>query len=301
MGGTGGGSSCGGELFQSTHVQANFLIVLDHSGSMMETINGMSKWALASTAIKQTTTQYQSQIRFGLSMFSSVTQCDPGMNYVPVGDSTAMAIGTALPPTADGRGTPIGGALHIAAGNAGLMDPTRADFVMLVTDGKENCGGNPVDEVKAMAMANIKTFVVGFGADVDATTLNNMAVYGGTARNTTPRYYQADDQMSLNAAFASIAAGAVGCDFKLSMAPPDPNKITVYVNGQMIPRDPAKHVGWDFNSPTYDRITLYGSVCDAVANNPGAQVQIVYGCPDGIVEGPGDAGQIDLDAGIIIN
>src|SRR5207248_11117720 len=150
---------------------------------------GTSKWALASSALKQVTAQYQSQIRLGLSMFSSLTQCDPGMNYVPIGDNTSAAIAAALPMTANGKGTPIGGALQIAWTNAGLMDPSRANFVMLVTDGKENCSGDPVSEVKAMATNNIKTFVVGFGADVDVTTLTNMAVNGGTARNTTPRYY----------------------------------------------------------------------------------------------------------------
>ncbi|MBK7862110.1 MAG: VWA domain-containing protein [Archangiaceae bacterium] len=302
QGGTGGGDSCGGELFQSTHVQANFLIVLDHSGSMMEKINTTAKWDLATAAVKQVTTQYQSQIRFGLSMFSTPTNCDPGSNFVPVGDGAAAAISGALPVIADGKGTPIGGALRLAAMHPGLMDPARANFVMLVTDGKENCQGNPVSEVKALAAANIKTFVVGFGSDVDAQMLSNMAINGGTARNTTPRYYQADDQATLNAAFNTIAQGAIGCDFKLSKAPPDPSKIFVYVNGQPIPRDPMNKIGWNYNGPANDRITLYGTVCDAVANNASAKVQIVYGCPDPtLVEGGGDGGTIDLDAGIIIN
>jgi hypothetical protein len=300
QGGDDAGSTCGGQLFQSTHVQANFLIVLDHSGSMMEVVAGTPKWTAAVSALKNITQQYQSEIRFGLSMFSTPTQCDPGKNYVAVGDMTASMISAAFPATADGKGTPIGGALHLAAMHPGLMDPNRANFVMLVTDGKENCGGNPVNETKALAMAGIKTFVVGFGGDVDATMLTNMAVNGGTARNTMPRYYQADDPASLTAAFASIAQGAIGCDYKLQSTPPDPSKIFVYVNGQQIPRDPNRHVGWEYTSAT-DRITLYGTVCDAVANDPNAKVNIVYGCPDSsIVEGnDGGSPVIDLDAGII--
>jgi hypothetical protein len=298
-GGGGGTATCGGEVFQSTHVQANFLIVLDHSGSMMSTVSGVSKWKLASDAVKAVTAQYQAQIRFGLSMFSTPVKCDPGRNYVPVGDLTAMAIAGSLPTTADGNGTPIGAALKVASMHPGLMDPGRANFVMVVTDGKENCNGNPVNEVKALSAANVKTFVVGFGAEVDATMLSNMAVNGGTARNTTPRYYQADDQQGLNAAFNSIAAGAVGCDFKLSKTPPNPNDISVYVNGQLIPRDPQRKVGWEYTGGS-DRVTLYGTVCDAVASDPSAKVQIIYGCPGGLIEG-GDGGSkpIDLDAGWI--
>src|SRR5438477_10009278 len=96
----GGGDNCGGQVFQSSPVQANFLIVLDHSGSMMETIGGASKWQLASDAVKQVTSQYQQQIRFGLSMFSTPTNCDPGRNYVPLGDITAGPIAGNLPATA---------------------------------------------------------------------------------------------------------------------------------------------------------------------------------------------------------
>jgi hypothetical protein len=295
-----GGPTCGGQLFQSTHVQANFLIVLDHSGSMMEVVGGQPKWTAAVSALKGITTQYQSQIRFGLSMFSTLTMCDPDKNYVPVGDMTAAAIAAAFPATANGKGTPIAGALHLAGMQSGLMDPTRANFVMLVTDGEENCGGNPVAEVTGLSMENIKTFVVGFGGSVNATTLSNMAVAGGTARNTMPRYYQADDPTSLQAAFSQIAQGAIGCDYKLQSTPPDPSKIYVYVNGQMIPRDPNRHVGWEYTSGT-DRITLYGTVCDVVANDPNAKVSIVYGCPDSSVAEGNDAGSpvIDLDAGII--
>ena len=305
-GGTGGGGgtdpACGGELFQSAHVQANFLIVLDASGSMMSKVGGVPKWTLATGAVKTVTSQYESQIRFGLSMFSTQQQCNAGMNQVPVGDLTAMPIANALPMTVSGNGTPIGAALKLAGQHPGLMDPSRANFVLLVTDGKENCGGKPVDEVKALALANIKTFVVGFGGEVDATMLNNMAVAGGTARNTPPRYYQADDQATLNAAFNQIAMGAIGCDFKLQKAPPDPNKIYVYVNGQAIPRDSSHTAGWDYNGAANDRITLYGTVCDAVATNAAAKVQIIYGCPDPtLVEGrDGGTPPIDLDGGIEI-
>jgi len=307
IGGTGGGSasSCGGELFESTHVQANFLVVLDYSGSMMESITGGTKWGVAAQSLRNVTMQYQSQIRFGLSSFSSSTRCDSGRNLVPVGDNTAAAISMALPATVNGNGTPIGGALRVAQSEPSIKDTTRANFVMLVTDGKENCNGNPVNEVRALTMAGIKTFVVGFGSDVDATMLANMAVAGGTARNSTPRYYQADDPASLNAAFASIAQGAIGCEFRLAQTPPDPSKIFVYVNGQGIPRDPSKQVGWDYTTPMNDRISLYGTVCDVVANNPGAKVQIIYGCPDPtIIEGGGnnDGGFIGgLDGGIMIN
>jgi hypothetical protein len=138
-----------------------------------------------------------------------------------------------------------------------------------------------------MAARGIKTYVVGFGTEVDTTRLAKMAVEGGTARLATPKYYQADDQATLNAAFTQIAAGAAGCDYKLAKAPPDLNKIFVAVDGNLINHDPNKQMGWEYNATT-GRLTLYGGACDLVQKSASPKVQIVYGCPDPtLIEGGG--------------
>ncbi len=291
--GGGNGTSCGGELFQSTRVQANFLIVLDRSGSMEETLpSGPSKWSLATVAVKSVTTTNEAAIRFGLSMFPGAARCSEGNNAVPVGDRTATQISQALPAIATGSGTPIGAALLLASKRTELTEATRANFVLLVTDGLENCNGDPVGAVKAMAARGIKTYVVGFGADVDPTRLSQLAVEGGTARLGATKYHQADDQASLNTAFGQIAQGASGCDFTLAKPPADLKKIFVAVDGNLINRDTNKQMGWDYNAQT-NRLTLYGGACDVVQKSTNAKVQIVYGCPDPtIIEngGNGDGG-----------
>lgn len=265
------------------------LIVLDKSGSMNESVGTQTKWQAATGALRSVTSQYGAQIRFGLWQFSSPTQCDPGAQAVAVGDNTAQAIATAMPATANGNGTPIGAALERARVVPELNDPARANFIVLVTDGKENCNGDGQAAVTSAFGANIKTYVVGFGpqADVDPTLLSNMAVAGGTARNVTPRYYQADNPQELNAAFSAIAQGAIGCDYKLAQAPPDPKKLYVSVNGTIVPNDPSKVAGWNYD-PATNRLTLYGPACDLVTQNSAAKVNIVYGCPDTtLLEDPG--------------
>ncbi|MBS1152784.1 MAG: putative secreted protein [Myxococcaceae bacterium] len=284
-----GGGSCGGELFQATKVEANFLIVLDRSGSMEETLPaGQSKWSLATASVKSVTAKHETAIRFGLSMFPGALKCTEGSNVVPVGDKAAAQVAQSLPATATGSSTPIGAALLLASKRADLVDPARANFVLLVTDGMENCGGNPVAAVKAMAARGIKTYVVGFGADVDPTRLAQLATEGGTARLGTTKYYQADDQTSLDTAFGQIAQGASGCDFKLAKPPADLNKIFVAVDGNLINRDQNKQLGWDYN-PQTGRLTLYGGACDVVQKSANPKVQIVYGCPDPtLIEGGGN-------------
>ncbi len=299
--------SCGGQKFQATPVQANMLVVLDHSGSMMETIGGVTKWQSAKTAVQQLTTTFQGPVRFGLNMFStSAMTCDPGGVVIDIADNTAAAIATALPATADGNMTPVGAALQVASGNTRLTDATRANYVLLVTDGKENCGGNPVAQVKALFARGIRTYSVGFGGQVDATRLNQMAIEGGTARMGSVRYYQADNAAALNQAMQAIGQGAAGCDYTLAQAPPDPTKLYVAIDGQFVTRDTSHRSGFDYDAAA-NRVTLYGLACDAVATTPGAKVSVIYGCPDDtLVEvGPGggpkpDGGWVwDLDAGII--
>lgn len=301
-----GPNSCGGQLFDATRVQANVLIVLDRSGSMMDPVGGVPKWQTASAAVKQVTDKYGmgGQIRFGLELFPGLAgsqKCIPGSVQVPVSDTSLAAIQSALPATAAGNSTPIAASLNVAAQQTQLDDPTRANYVLLVTDGQENCSGDPVAPVKQMFTRGIKTYVVGFGSEVDRTRLSNMAKEGGTARATSPAYYQADDVATFMQAFDSVAKGAIGCDFKLAQVPPDPTKLYLYINGQPAPRDPTRTNGWEYTAAT-NRITLYGPTCDSVSG--GAHLNIVYGCPDTtLIEGPpsGDGGFGPDDGGIIIN
>lgn len=298
------GGQCG-ERFTPTSAEANLMIVLDKSTSMNDPISGnTTKWKAATAAVSQLLAQ-SSSIHFGLELFSvSTNKCtaEAGTIRVGIGAGTASAIDAALAtlPNADGHGTPIAaGGLAVAAGDPGLADATRAEGVVIVTDGEENCGGDPVAQVKALfsRAVPVRTWVVGFGSGVDATMLDRMAVQGGTARLTTPRYYQADVAADLQAALVAISNAAKGCSFSLSQVPPDVAKLFLGINGQLVPRDTRRLSGWDYDA-TSNRVTLYGQACDALANTPGATLDVQYGCANGIVEGGGDGGfHFDLDGG----
>jgi hypothetical protein len=280
-----GPASCGGQLFQASKVSSNMFIAFDKSGSMRELINNVSKWDLGTDAIKAVTQQYQSQIRFGLQLFPKADGrtdgCIPASVAVTVGDDRAAPIAAALDATGPGGSTPIGGALNAAGNVPELSDATRANYVMLVTDGAEMCGGDGEQAARNNLMQKgIKTFVVGFGAGVDADNLEQIAIAGGTPRPGNTKYYQADDAQGLQAAFNLIAQGALGCEYKLASAPPDPSKIFVYVNGVLQNRDPTLANGWDYSEQTV-RVTFYGSLCNLVATDPTAKVSLVYGCADG--------------------
>ncbi len=274
-------AECHAEKFETGPVFANMQIILDHSGSMKElSASGNTKWSAAVTAINSMTHANQGPIRFGLSTFSDPNQvCFAGKVLVQIGDQTADAIANALPDQADGNKTPLGAAIAKGKQSPGLTDTTRANFLMAITDGKENCGGRPVGEVRKAFESGLRTFVVGFGKEIDPQMLNAMAVSGGTARMGSQRYYQADTQDDILNAVKSIAAGATRCDFTLSKAPVEIDKLFVAVEGQFVPRDTKKIAGWEYNAAT-QRVTLYGPPCDAMANIPNAKVSVMFGCPD---------------------
>jgi hypothetical protein len=280
----GGAPTCGGELFQAAKVDSNMLIALDKSGSMADQIQGVSKWNIARTAINAVTQQYDAQIHFGLIMFpagnTNATECAVPQVSVTVGPNNHTPIASAMDGGAPGGKTPIGGVLNACGAVPELADTSRAEYVMLVTDGMETCNGNGINAAaQNYATKGIKTFVVGFGADVDPNALSGIADAGHTARNGTPAYYQADDAAGLQAAFNLIAQGALGCEFKLASAPPDPSKLFIYVNGVLQNRDTTHNNGWDYDSTTV-RITFYGGLCQLVATDASAKVSIVYGCRD---------------------
>ncbi len=295
-----GPKSCGGQRFESTPTAANILIVLDHSGSMQETIgNNSSKWVTATGAVRSLTQRHagNDKLRFGLQVFSLAgASCQPGQVDVNVGPATVTAISNALPASADGNRTPLGAALHVAAQAPDIADPARANYVLLITDGMENCGGAPVAEVEGLFSRGVRTYTVGFGSDVDANNLSQMAIKGGTARATAPRYFQADSPTELEAALGAIASGAASCDFTLTQTPPNAANLYVSVDGQFFPRDPSRVSGWDYQ-PQGNRVTLYGPACDIVSQRPGAKVTVIYGCPDDTLTERGPGGT--LDAGTV--
>ena len=279
---------CGGELWDATNVPPNVLIVLDRSSSMNTDIGGGTKWEIAQQAIATMLTDYGNGVRFGLMLYPATDlagqqggQCSPGAVFVDPGPDTAATINQDLGQAGTTNfGTPIADALTSLLGYAGLADTMRGNYVLLITDGQENCNGDPVASVTALRgeTPEVKTFVVGFGDGVDPATLDAMATAGGTAQAQEPLYYQCDDAASLAAAFASIAGSVLSCSYTLSNVPPDPDLLYVYADGVLVARDPTHTSGWDYD-PATNQLTFYGTVCDQLTAGTVTKLIISYGCP----------------------
>src|SRR5690606_21450035 len=87
--------------------------------------------------------------------------------------------------------------------------------LVVLTDGDDQCGGNPSNAVAALRNvggsanpnpATIYTMGMGNAGGLNTTELNQMAVAGGSGQNTAPI---AANQQEIEAAFADIVAETV--------------------------------------------------------------------------------------------
>jgi hypothetical protein len=177
----------------------NIMFVIDRSGSMAADPNGgftvPSKWQLAQSAVETEVSRYGVNVPFGLEMFTSsaldnaTCYSDTKIDVEPAPGSAAqiaMLIGPAMPDS----GTNTGEAIERAAADPAMHDPTRGDYVILITDGDPNCNSGDqlgmaaftISEITAAAAQSpsVHTVVVGFDGSggVNPDNLNAMAIAG---------------------------------------------------------------------------------------------------------------------------
>ncbi len=302
-------SSCGAQTEEIPLVELgdppDLLIVLDKSGSMSLPIDlfdflGPTKWDVMEDALVDIANSYNMNIRFGLTAFPAdgdVCGINSGAD-VAINIGNAAAINSWLGNHSPDGSTPAHLSLQNAASiYAGLPVNAAGQYVLFATDGEPNCGGNPIDPetgsgtetvaaVQALNTQGIGTFVLGFGDTFGfAGILNDAAQAGGHAKpGGPPYYYAANDAASLQAALLAIAGGIVvpTCSFTVTETPPDPDLVTVTIEGTPIPRDPGHNNGWDYH-PDANTITFFGDACDAVQEGQ-TSVSFVFGCPGPIVD-----------------
>lgn len=290
------GGGCGAQELEADLVAPNMLIVLDRSCSMKASVGGKPKWTIAVEAIEKLTTSYSDGFRFGLTLFPDLAKpdCDQGPIPIPVGDAKHDDINKLLKAALNTNDPnyPNGPCVtNIDTGMAqaenkepAFKDKQRKSYVLLVTDGAQSgsCGGNQgdartLDTIKALTAAGISTYVVGFGAASDLQALDSFAEAGGTALAGAHKYYLAENQPELEAAFADIATKSLSCTLELKGKPEDASKIYVFFDEAPVSRDPSKKEGWEYDA-TKNQVIFYGDACTQLKSGEVQDVDIVFGC-----------------------
>jgi hypothetical protein len=150
------------------------LLILDASGSMNARLpNGETRIAVAQRAIKGVAGFVPAQAQLSLRMYGAQSppsrkNCEDTHLAVPFGPASAS--GGPITASVDGARaqgyTPIAYSLGQAAND--FSADAKERVIVLVSDGKETCRGDPVVAAKALAAKGITVHTVGFVVDTAA-------------------------------------------------------------------------------------------------------------------------------------
>ena len=162
--------------------------------------------------------------------------------------------------------------------------------------------------VENLASDGIKTYVIGIpGSSPYGALLDQLAVAGGTARATSPAYYDVAHIVELDDALDAIGSKVtLSCHLHLDAPPPDPGFVNVYLDRRLLENGSPDGWTWgdfdgdagaesttDGNAGIFDgdavtsearavshlQIELGARACKALESGEVRRVQVVFGCP----------------------
>ena len=184
-------------------------IVVDASRSMWGRMEGKPKMAVAKDILHDVSYWFPEDLDLALRAYGSTSpsdsnNCADSALLVPFGEQNRDWIRQAIAGLRPLGQTPIAYALNQAARDFGTLEDDRA--LVLVTDGIESCGGDPVGAARELREQGIVVHLIGFGlgnaADEDAASLRAVASASGG------RYVVAGSAEELKAALVQTVATA---------------------------------------------------------------------------------------------
>jgi len=211
-------------------------IVVDASRSMWGRMGGEPKMVIAKQILEDVSYWFPEDLDLALRAYGSTSasdnsDCADSTLLVPFGEENREPIRRAIAGLRPLGQTPIAYALNEAARDFGPLQNDRA--LVLVTDGIESCGGDPVEAARELRAQGITVHLIGFGlgnaADEDAASLQAVADASGG------RYVTAGSAEELKEALAQtvatsftvfkgsleVAKGSLGSNKRLLLPPGD--------------------------------------------------------------------------------
>ena len=189
-----------------------------------------------------------------------------------------------------------------------LADPTRTNYLVLISDGNDNCFGSFFvgKDDKLVAYQKIATELLkqgirvipigfdtpnttappglfGFPLGTNTTATNNAVLdtlleHGGAALPQVPKV---DDASKLESAVQQVGQRISNCRFELPAAldpsaDVSPFALNFSINDQVIPRDRLQQDGWNFVNGGTSQVEMFGDACTAIQS--GQVVQVKKAC-----------------------
>jgi hypothetical protein len=167
---------------------AYVLFLLDASGSMSEQLEGKVKIDIAKEALSSVLSEIPDDIALGMRVYGATydqtlpeeENCKATELIVPIGKGTKDSIRSRAFSYSPKGYTPIALSLSKAPQDFPSVDAKR--YIILISDGKETCGGDPVAEINRLKLMGFKVVIHTVGFNVDEQTrlqLQQIASAGG--------------------------------------------------------------------------------------------------------------------------
>jgi len=156
---------------KTTGSTKRILILLDGSGSMVDPWQNTNKWEVAKKLVAKTIDSIQKSdpgVEIGLRVFGhqyprAVHDCKDSKLEVPITKNSAQSITAAMSRITPQGYTPIAYSLFLAAGD--FISSEGTNNIILITDGIENCEGDPCasSQILRDKRITLKPFIIGVG------------------------------------------------------------------------------------------------------------------------------------------
>ncbi|OGW80813.1 MAG: hypothetical protein A2Z83_04310 [Omnitrophica bacterium GWA2_52_8] len=187
-------------------------IILDCSRSMLDSVEGGKKLDVAKASVISVLNQIPAGVAVGLRVFSSTPvtgnvneSCKDSLLLVPVQTAGRQALITKIMSIEAHGATPIGYSLQEAAKDFSPAEEVQKTII-LVSDGAETCGMDPVAVVQELRSKGIIILIHAIGFDVDDQAAQQLKTLAETAGGT---YYSAGSAIQLEEVVSKAAQATV--------------------------------------------------------------------------------------------
>ena len=183
--------------------QSNVLFIFDSSGSMRQAVEGgETRMTIAKRAVAGALKEMPKDARLGLLLYGHrrAKDCKDIELVSPIASEEADALAGTIAKLQPLGETPIAASLQAAARSFAAFKGQN-NVIVLVTDGIEECGGDPCAAARAIKSAglDVKAHIVGFTLDA-----KQRAAVECVAKETGGQYFDAKNASGLRDAMQSV-------------------------------------------------------------------------------------------------
>jgi len=153
----------------------NVLIILDTSGSMRETMGESTRIEIAKTVLTKYVDALPASMRIGFVIYGKSGCGENSVELIaPIGSNTRNTIKSKIQELQPMGQTPIAFTLRRSLDFfRGIEDQNNS--LILISDGRESCGGNPVQAIRELKDSPVNPDVTVIGLNVNARTRSQLS------------------------------------------------------------------------------------------------------------------------------